>query len=441
MSITKNSTILFSTQIVGLITGIFTSIVVSRTLGPSLRGVYFIATTVSFLIVSLGNLGLDFTNTYMLAKGKYSLGEVNSNSIWASVGIWLMVLVVYLLTHSYLHSNILKGVEQSYMLFVVVCLTPLSLYTHLWGGMMVGLNRISLLSVFGITSGIIGAISSFLVLVVFKWGIWGLLIQSAILGVIFVLVRLYFIAKIDKLTLSFNPRLLKEALHFGFRGQIGNVAGHILTRADIFIVNYFSGVTGVGYYSLSASLAQKIYLVANPIMTASNPRITGAPREESERLTAQVTRHIIFLVAGIIILLWIFAPWVIPFAYGTEFSPAVVPFRILSLGVLPEIVALIMAVYITGQLGKPQIGSAIAWLDLILFIPLGIFFTARYGFVGAALALSLTYLFDCIIFLLLFIKKSGQRIDNILFIKTNDLQVYFNLFSSAWNKSRTFLRG
>lgn len=427
-SIARNSTTIFATQIISLVLGIFSSILVARMLGPSYRGVYFMTVTTTALIVGLANCGIDFTGTYLLAKGKYSLREVNSNSLILSLAISVVVLLLYAMTRGFLAATVFKGIDEPFVLYAFLTI-PFALYTRYWGSMMLGLNKIWLMNRLEIATGLVGAAFSFVVLVILRWGIWGLLGQSAFFAVALTAVRLFFVWKLDGLSLTLDRRLLRESLHFGVRGHIGNIAGAILLRADGFIVNYFGGTVAVGYYSLASSLAQKIPLLTVPITTAANPVITCSEREYAGDLTARVIRHSLLLVlvgAGAMV---VAGPFIVPLLYGNEFLPAVAPLRILSLGLIPETVALIIAVYITGQLGKPEIGSVVAWLDLVIFLPLALYLTSVMGFTGTAAALSATYLFDGLVFIALFSSKSRQALRQFLVFRPADVAVYFSMAS------------
>ncbi len=49
-------------------------------------------------------------------------------------------------------------------------------------------------------------------------------------------------------------------------------------RADVFFLNYFAGPAAVGVYSVATNLAEKLWLLSNPVSTAVYSQITGAER-------------------------------------------------------------------------------------------------------------------------------------------------------------------
>lgn len=394
---------------------------------------------INLFIVNLGNLGLDFTSTYLLAKKKYSLKDVNSNCIISAVGIGVITFIGYLTTKDLLHNSFLKDVPLSYTL-LAFCITPFSLYYRYWGSMMIGLNKIVLFSKFNLLSSVIGSIVTLVVMIFFKGGIRELLALWALSMILSALIQLYLVYREDGIKISFQPQLFKEALFFGFKGQIGNIAARIYTRFDIFLVNFFQGATGVGYYSLSVSIAEKIQYITSSLVSASNLRITEANKEESGRLTAQVSRHTVLLTTSCAIGILLISPWALPFLYGVEYLPSLKPLMILLLGMVFLGIDQVLSTYFTGQLGKPQICSIVAWVNLFINIPMCVILTMNMGITGTALAIVITYFISCSIMISLFLIYSKRFLFDILLIKLGDLQIYFRLISKIRSTGQTYVR-
>lgn len=438
MSIARNSLALFVMQVATFVLGILVSIVVSRMLGPTQRGVYFLVITINAIMVSLGDLGITFTNTYLLAKGRYSLSKVNSNSIIFAVLIGAVTMLGYLTFRRPLHNSFLKEIEPTYML-VGIGLIPFSLYTQFWGSMMVGLNRMTLISKLGIATAVVSSILTFVVLLVFRLGIVGLLGLWVISGITSALLRLYLLSKEERIRIYFDYKVLKESFAFGLKGHLGNIAYHIYHRLDIFLINYFTGVTGVGYYSLAVSLAEKTRFLPDPIINASTPRIGSANKEDAEVLTSRVIRHTVLLSAITAIILLFAAPWVIPFAYGNEFLPTITPLLILLPGTIFISACFVMCSFFTYQMGRPEIPSVCGWIVLAVNLPLCTWLTAKHALVGASIAMSLTYLVAFLITLFCYIRATRQSLRDILLIKGVDIYTYIELLKRFIGSLRGFL--
>lgn len=431
--IARDSTYVLASRTVGIVFGILTSIVISRVLGPSNRGVYILLFTVNAMIINFGNFGIDFTNVYMLSKRKRSLNEVHSNSIIFSLFITTFVFFLYWITKDYLHSTILKGVNPLLTLVAIILVLP-SLYGKYWMSMMSGLKKFVFLSKFQITMSIIGTIATLVVLLVFKLGIEGLVGWWVVSSIIVTIARIFIINRTDKIKVRFDKKLFKEILWFGFKGHVGNIAYHIYNRVDYFIVNFFTGATGVGYYSLSASLAEKTWFLPGPLAGTAQPRIGERSKQQSVKLVAKVSRHSILLALTVGIPLLIIVPWVIPLLYGKEYIPTVIPLLILIPGTVFVLVDQVISSYFTYQRGKPQIPSIVALVSLIIYIPFSIIMISRMGIIGAAITSTVTYMLASLIMLFLFIRDSGVSFVDVILPRLSDVRDYLNWISEMLGK-------
>ncbi len=418
--------------------GILVSIVITRILGPSNRGIYFMVLTINALVVNIAILGIRFTNTYLLSKKKYSLNEVNSNSILIAVLIGIISFVGYLLFREFINTKFLKEIRPLYV-FLSVSLIPFILYAQYWRGMVAGLNKFLLISALDISATVIGAFLS--IIVVLNWGLDGVLWLWFVTGTCLSLLNIYLLNRIERIKLKFSWKIFKESLSFGFVGHLGNMAYHIYSRFDIFIVNFFAGVTGVGFYSLASTISEKVSFIPSTITTATNPRLGSSRAQEANELAAKLSRHTLFTSALTALCIIVVAPWGIPLLYGRDFLPAVKPLLILLLGITFMPVSSSLSSFFTFYKGKPRIPTTVSWVTLSINIPLCIFLTSRFGFQGTALAIAITYLVQFAILSSLFVRTSKMKIRDVFIAKPEDIKAYFRLIVENISKLKLFLKG
>ena len=77
--------------------GFVNSILVTRILGPEGRGLFAVANTLSATGVQLGNLGLQSSNTYYVAREPGKLPVLLGNSLVVSAARGVVALVAFLL--------------------------------------------------------------------------------------------------------------------------------------------------------------------------------------------------------------------------------------------------------------------------------------------------------------------------------------------------------
>lgn len=158
MSIVKDSTYLLISQIVCFLFGVIDSIIISRVLGPSDRGIYDLAKLANEVVVNFGNMGVGFTNIYLISKRKRNVRGIHSNSIFIALFITGLTFLLYWITKDYLHSNVLKGVNPLFTL-VGIGLVPVTLYGLYWSLIMAGLKKFELMSKLNICLSIIGTVN------------------------------------------------------------------------------------------------------------------------------------------------------------------------------------------------------------------------------------------------------------------------------------------
>ena len=75
-SLLKNSVITFTSRILIFILWITISIILARSLGPELRGVYALMIFIYTVMLRLGSLGLETANTYFIGSKQYEIKDI-----------------------------------------------------------------------------------------------------------------------------------------------------------------------------------------------------------------------------------------------------------------------------------------------------------------------------------------------------------------------------
>src|SRR6267154_5379803 len=77
----------YATRMLLIAIGLATTMFVSRTLGPSGRGLFAVATAIAAIGVQFGNFGLHASNTYYVAKDRELLPVLIGNTLIVGLGI------------------------------------------------------------------------------------------------------------------------------------------------------------------------------------------------------------------------------------------------------------------------------------------------------------------------------------------------------------------
>ena len=427
-SISKNSAITFSSQILIFALGFITSIILARTLGPTGKGIYALIILIPAVMLKLGSLGIEAANVYFVGSKQYEPKDVVSNSLLSSILLSLFLILLFLgisylsAFKTYLNSNQIN----IFYLWLVVLTIPFSLFSGFLRSIFLGKEEIITFNKINIFQTIIQLVLIVIFLMILKQGVSGA-VNAYILTIMFVFVFVIFlIKKITKIKLSFNRKLFKDSVRYGVKAYFGNLAQFLNYRLDMFLVAFFLTPAAVGYYSLAVGIAEKLWMLPGAIATVLFPRVSSLKDKEANNLTPRVARHTFFIIFILSLILAILAKPLVKILFGDAFLPSIMPLLIL----LPGIVALGGAKTLTADLagrGKPQFGTYAAFISLAVNFPLNLWLIPKWGISGAAFASTVAYIVVTIVVVIAFVKISGKLWADILLIKKQDFQDYKNI--------------
>lgn len=427
-SISKNSAITFSSQILIFAVGFIVSIILARTLGPTGKGIYTLTILIPTVMLKLGSLGIEASNVYFVGSKQHEPKDVVSNSLLSSILLSLLLILLFLGVSylssfkTYLNSNQIN----IFYLWLVVLTIPFSLFSGFLRSIFLGKEKIITFNKINIFQTIIQLVLIVIFLMILKQGVSGA-INAYILTVLFVFLFIIFlIKKVTKIKLFFNKKLFKDSIGYGVKAYFANLAQFLNYRLDMFLVALFLAPVAVGYYSIAVGIAEKLWMLPGAIATVLFPRISSLQDKDANNLTPKVARHTFFIIFILSLILAVLAKPLVEILFGDVFLPSVMPLLIL----LPGIIALGGAKTLTADLagrGKPQFGAYSAFISLAVNIPLNLWLIPKWGIAGAAFASTVAYVTATIVIISAFTKVSEKNWNDILLIKKQDFQDYKNI--------------
>ncbi len=194
---------------------------------------------------------------------------------------------------------------------------------------------------------------------------------------------------------TYRPRLLwdrllaRRAFDFGKHQFVIDLSNYAITMMDNVAVGYWLGKEVLAIYVVAYSFCTLARtLVNNAFNTVLFPAFAAAGREDDPaRLRRLVERTFTLGTLGLTVLLTpliAFAPAVLRVFYGTKWSDAVIPMRLLLLaGFFAGLLSLFSAFFV--GLDRPQIESKGKVWDALLFLTVLCPLTLKFGASGAAL--------------------------------------------------------
>lgn len=417
MKFFRSVLITFLTNVLLFFISFSNSIVTSRFLGTSGKGVVSVANTVlTFSTIILG-FGFAAANVYYIGKRQKDIESIVGNNILLALFSIVFLVPFYLLNSKY-HFGFLQGVSNLIMLYVVIMI-PAVIMKSAFINIFLGLKKITLFNKLNLADNGINLLLLILFITAQKQPSMAIL-SNLIASLTICIVELFiFIKKLD-IKIRVDLKLAREMFTYGMKAQIGNFVQLINYKLDVFVVNIFHGVSQVGIYSLAVYLGQTLWQVTGSVSTVIFPiAASSTDKKEMSRFANRVTRISFTLILILSILLIIVSRPAIMLVYGRNFAFSATALLWLMPGISIFSISNILANYLAGT-GKVKYNMISSIISGIITVILDFTLIPPMGIIGASLTSSLSYITFTISTLIFYTHDNGSKLSDILVIKKED---------------------
>lgn len=419
MSIARQGAAVFGTRVVQLFLALLLSVLVNRVIGPENRGVLELLSTIPVLMVNIGNLGIGNAALYFLGKKTYDSEEVISTSVIASFGIGLVLCSIlvgmYVLFQKTLFTNV-----TPLLIVIILIMIPVTLIQKVLSYVMLAQGKIYIQNKINITTSLLTTVLVLVLVVWLRLAVVGAIL-STLLNVLFALCIYAYVTTRDiKMKLNFNLEIFKNSFNFGLVPFLALAVMNLIFRSDVFLVKYFLNDIQLGYYGISVSLCERVWMIPESVGLVVLMKAARSADDDSVHATARVCRVTLWLTAACCLLLGIVAPFVVPLLYGAAYVPAVLPLQILLPGIAFIAVFLVLHSDLTGK-GQAKYTLYVFILCLILNIVLNTIFIPLIGISGSALSSTISYCAGSIALAVIYAKKYGIGITDLFILERRDI--------------------
>jgi O-antigen/teichoic acid export membrane protein len=401
-----------------------TSIIVARWLGTIGVGSLAVLSVTVALSVQLGCAGLPSANTYFISKDRAQLARVWSNALLfamlAGSAIALLVIVLARLKPT------LFGEVPLELLTLAAASIPFQLINLLGLNVLLGMERVTQFNLLDALSQLLLLVNACLafalrvdlfVLVLFNT------VAAVLVAITVVVIIFREIGKLSNEVLQLDPQLFKRMIRYGLKFYISVVAGIIILRVDLLLVNKLRGSSEAGIYAIAAQMSTLLILLPSVIATLLFPRVSAVKDIDGE-LTMRATRHTAF-VMFIVCILAVPLAFALPYVYGQSFRGSTLQLLILLPGVLLLGIESVMVQHFNAQ-GLP-FTIPLFWIICVLVnVVLNLIFIPRFGAIGAAVISTVTYALIFVLVATYFRTKTGNRLSTVLFLRQGELRQLLN---------------
>ena len=426
----------FGTRVL-MLAGVFGSgIVIARWLGTDGFGVYAVVNVTVALALQIGSAGLPSANTYFIARDRETVGPVWANALLFA---WVVgsLLAVGVLALAWLGPSLFGGVSTRLLAIAAISI-PFQLLFVLNLNVLLALDRIRQLNLF---DGLLPALvlgNAVVALVLLRRQLTFLIALNTIVGSALSLVLMIYLRKLIADKTKSRPmrpdvQLLKTMLAYGVKFYVSIMAGTIILRADLLIVNRFRGAAEAGVYGIASQFSFLLLMLPGVIATLLFPRVAATQNDRGE-FAVLVTRHttVVMLMTclGAIVLAYL-----LPFIYGTNFGDATIQLLILLPGIFFMGLESVLVQHFTGT-GLP---AAIPWFWVITVafnIGLNLLVVPKFGARGAAVNSTLSYALIFLLVAVYFRLKTGRGAAETFILRVDELRRLLKLQPAITSPSK-----
>jgi O-antigen/teichoic acid export membrane protein len=419
----RNIKLVFSTNALMLCSGVVTSLLSARALGPAGRGNLMVVLMWPAIFSMVAQIGLPSAYRFWIAKRPECVSALFSNAVIFTLVMGLLAVgFAELIIPELIGQRTPEVLELARIYLLVI---PVLMLTDLTRGMLEGARCFPWVGVLRLILFGVQVVSYVALFVMGR-----LTLANASYTMIFavtasLLVSLFAVWR--ELSPSWRPQRseLATTLRYGIRDYPGVLTEFVNWRLDLMMLVGFASSSAVGLYTVALRLADITSILAGSVGDALMPEVASS--NEPDKVTSLVTRSLrLTLFAHLVILvpLWVATPYILQFAYGSGFVPVTNVLRVLMFA---SVMWSSGAIVISGLNGMGHPGlSAIARMTAaaVMVVTLLLWLPSK-GIQGAALASMISYSVMFLVALFLLLRRRRTSLWECLRPRTTDLPESF----------------
>jgi len=179
---------------------------------------------------------------------------------------------------------------------------------------------------------------------------------------------------------------------YGFMNQLAHITQLLSFRVSYYFLESFRGYDSVGIYSNGVSITESVWMISSSVALVQYSKISNTPDKKINReLSAELLR-ISLLVSFIVLIPLVLLPASFySFIFGKDFGDINRIMWLQAPGVLVFVNALILGHYFSGT-GKYFVNSIGSAIGLLVTLALSFIMIPKFGYLGAAITASISYL-------------------------------------------------
>lgn len=424
----KTTKDIFLIKLSALIIDFLVSISITRYLNPNNYGIYVLIFLIPSFITSLGSFGLGPSIIYHLGSRK-----INPTKVFASLILLAILLgtVYYLLINfvfiEFIDNFFVRGRFSLSLINFATLIIPISLTQKYLRKILQGMNKVKAYSfISNLFLSLLRLFFVFLVVFVFKTGLYGMILANLLINLIVTLAILYCFKYYNILKINDFGLLKKDEfssiISFALKGHISSVLQKSNDQLIRLLCEPLLTSTQFGFISIALKLSSTLLIGIKTLQDILLPKISQMKINEIKKTLPTLTSFSLLFTSIGAICLAIILPKTIFFFYGSDYEQVSKICYFLLPGILFQSIYKIYNLTLN-QMGFPFLTTLTRSSGLIVNLIMVYFLVIRFQEIGYSIALSTSYFFMLITSYYLLSKKIDLSIYETFKFKINDLKM------------------
>ncbi len=373
-----------------LFSNLITSIIIARTLGPEIMGIWVILNSVPSYAEMLGRSKVDLAAVYFLGKGKYQIGDIASCLNIIAIVTSILIIVPIMLFFEPLSVALLKSEVDFYSTYLILILLVIPLnflylnymYLHVHNENVKAINAMVLTRALSMSGGAVLGVLLFGFLIP---ELVACFIGSYILGFGVGIYKSSYSARKGPIL---NFSLLKDLFRYAYKVYLAGLLINLNNYISNTFIIFYGSPSQVTFFALAQQFGQILGKIIESMNTFIFPSASKKDNDESVIFITKAFRVAIIIMIPLGILSSIGIYPAVYFLYGSKYLPIVSPFLILLPGIVFSSITGTLLIYFMSS-GRPEIITKTLFIPVIVQLALGFWAVPVYGLNGAAAILVL----------------------------------------------------
>jgi O-antigen/teichoic acid export membrane protein len=309
---------------------------------------------------------------------------------------------------------------------------PAAMLIEYWLAILRGMNRIVLHNAVDIGRRLITFAVLVILLVGFRLDVAGAVLANiavTLVSALFLVGVLWYIGVLSRPV--FDRVIWRRTLKFALPAYGGNVASYLNYRVDEFFIAIMLSAEQLAFYVVAVGLVERVWLLPGSVSAVLLPHLTNS-KERNPLISAAIARHMLILVGGGCLCLFLFADTVVELLYSSTFAAVATPLRWLLPGILALSVARVVLPEVIAR-EKPLYPSIASGVACVVNIVGNLLLIPVMGISGSALASTISYCLVSLMWILYYLRITRVSWTSLI-PSAKDLEVYRKLWQ--WIRSR-----